>query len=81
MAQNAGQLNTDSIGVSSPPAHSTATPQCVAVESCVGARAWLKSTSLTLLEEIMVTAVKMSRPYTAIDLMRRIYRQMYLGEN
>jgi hypothetical protein len=34
-----------------------------------------------LLEEIMVTAVKMSRPYTAIDLMRRIYRQMYLGEN
>jgi hypothetical protein len=53
------------------------------VGSCVGARAWLESSSssLTLFEEIMVTAVKMSRPYTAIDLMRRIYRQMYLGEH
>jgi hypothetical protein len=37
-----------------------------------------KGERLTWSDEIMVTAVKMSRPYTAIDLKRRMYRQMYL---
>ena len=36
---------------------------------------------LTWLDDIMVTAVKMSRPYTATFLSTRMYFQMYLRES